>query len=162
MAKWRCCLVALLLGLAVAPPARACTYERPTPGVPDRHGTLYDTPIYDPGSKSYFALIWARRENIYRAFTWAMADKQAATREYKGVHGRLAIVDTVEVHEFLERTFHTPCETWIGLRYWCGPQKLQRQDSPNYNQTQLNSYNYICPVFNELAPSINPTVSESE
>jgi hypothetical protein len=128
--KWGGFVVALSLALVgAAPSGHACSYQRPTPGIPDRDGTLYDTPIYDPDSKSYFALIWARTENVYRAYTWDMANKQAVTRQYKGVHGHLAVVDSVEVHEFLQHTFHTPCETWIGLRYWCGPRSLQWVDS---------------------------------
>ena len=49
---------------------------------------------------------------------------------YKGVHGRLAIIDTAEVHSFLPRTFQPNHYqyVWIGLRYLCGAKKLEWSD----------------------------------
>lgn len=100
-------------------------YERPTPGVPDKNGVLWDTPVYEPVTKKYYALIWAHNpKDVYLGVTWETADALAKAREYKGARGRLAIVDTVEVHQFLERTFHPDEPTWIGLRYACSTRTL--------------------------------------
>jgi hypothetical protein len=106
------------VGLAVADD------YRPAPGIPDRYGILYDTPIYDPVSKSYFALAWAHK-TVYRGTDWLTANAEARSREYKGIHGRLAVVDSLEIHEFLERTFHPNVDVWIGLRYWCQKKTLE-------------------------------------
>jgi hypothetical protein len=106
-------------------PALACAEARPSPGIAEK-GVLYDTPIYDPGSKRYFALMWARNpQDIYRGANWAKANTDAKARQFKGVQGRLAVIDTPEVHSFLMQTFHPPCEAWIGVRYWCGPRQLE-------------------------------------
>src|SRR6185437_1006304 len=122
-------ILALLLGSAGV----RADYDRPVPGVPDKHGVIYDKPIYDPDSKRYFALIWAHDPaNNYLPTTWGTAYNQALTREYKGVRGRLAIVDTLEVHSFLERTFHPNVDAWIGLRYWCGGKMLQWADGKTW------------------------------
>jgi hypothetical protein len=38
---------------------------------------------------------------------------------YKGRRGRLAVVDSPELHAFLQNTFRPSDIVWIGLRYWC-------------------------------------------
>lgn len=116
-------LAILLLPLAWLP-ALACPYERPIPGVAAADGVLYDTPIYDPDSKRYFALVWAHRADDHGT-NWATAYAAAKERQYKGALGRLAVVDSIEVHDFLLKTFHPPCEAWIGLRYWCTARSLE-------------------------------------
>jgi Lectin C-type domain len=105
-------------------PAIACTEAQPTPGIRAPDGVLYDTPVYDAVSKRYFALYWARRE-AYHGTNWQDSEQLARSHYYKGVQGRLAIVDTPEIHSFLLQTFHQPCEAWIGLRYWCDARTLQ-------------------------------------
>jgi hypothetical protein len=90
---------------------------------------LWNTPVYDPGSKSYFELVpvttkqYATRDNP--ELNWRTAYQLAKQMEYNGVHGRLAVVSDLEVHEFLLRTFRPEHETWIGLRYLCGAHLLQ-------------------------------------
>jgi len=112
--------------LVQAHTASGCGTTRPVPGVADHDGILYDTPVYNEASKRYFALVWARNANdIYRGATWATANADARAHAYKGIHGRLAIVDALEIHQFLQHTFHPPCEAWIGLRYWCTPRTLE-------------------------------------
>ena len=78
-------------------------------------------PIYDPVSKRYFVMM-----NSVSPGTWDADYKQARSLWYKGVQGRMAMVDTLEVHEFLVQ--HFPLNyfdyVWIGLRYMCEAQKL--------------------------------------
>jgi hypothetical protein len=97
---------------------------------------MYGKPIYDPAAKKYFELIWAFN------LKWKEADAVARTQQYLGAQGRLAIVDNIEVHEFLLRTFRPNEITWIGLRYWCGAQSLE--DSMGKRTTQ--------PEFQAWAP----------
>jgi hypothetical protein len=92
-------------------------------------GQLVGVPVYDPGSKRYFAL--ERPQLEPQQFTmWPAVEKQAEDQSYKGVRGRLAIVDSAEVHEFLLRTFR-PNQyqfIWIGMRYMCDQRKLVTVD----------------------------------
>jgi Lectin C-type domain len=91
---------------------------------------IFDTPIYDPEAKRYFELVnatpppgtpYPRNEG----FDWDGAAADAAKHTFKGVQGRLAVIDAIEVHEFLLRNFRPDSEAWIGLRYWCTRHKLE-------------------------------------
>lgn len=96
---------------------------------PSLAAPLFDTPVYDPGAKSYFELVDA--SHMVKGYgsnegpTWAQANQFATRRMYKGVYGRLATVDSVDTHYFLERTFQPNYQTWIGLRLWCTRHVLQ-------------------------------------
>jgi hypothetical protein len=112
-----------LLLLAFAGAAAGQTYPEETPG------QLIGIPVYDPESKRYFALERAPREPPYRTM-WDNVAALARSQEYKGVRGRLAIIDSLEVHSFLLRTFR-PNQyefVWIGLRYLCNAKKLEWSD----------------------------------
>ncbi len=85
---------------------------------------LYDTPVYFAPAKKYFELINIR----WTQMNWAHANQDAQKRVFKGTHGRLAIADSLEVHEFLLKTFHIEYPALIGLRYWCDRHKLEWSD----------------------------------
>ncbi len=74
-----------------------------------------DPPIYNPASKSYFQLL--TQTTIKRS--WRFAHKAALSRTFKGVRGRLAVIDRPETHQFILQNFEVNKEIWIGLRYWC-------------------------------------------
>jgi hypothetical protein len=76
-------------------------------------GAVYGTPIYDPEAKRYFELIDAFNRE------WKEVKADAETHQYKGVQGRLAIVDSAEVHNFLLLKFRADKKTWIGMEYMC-------------------------------------------
>jgi len=91
---------------------------------------LYDTPVYNPETRSYFELVKVTKGYSIRganipAITWSNARKLARSRFYKGVRGRLAVVKSQSVNDFLRQTFKPDEKTWIGLRYWCAYNKLQ-------------------------------------
>src|SRR5579872_2693068 len=122
----RALLSLLLLGPMGA--ARA-GYDQPQPGVPDQNGVVWDTPFYEPTSKSYFAYKWAHNpKNIYEGFNYAHAEADASAQHFKGVQGRIAVVSTIAIHEFLLKKFHPDEPVLIGLRYWCKTHKLQSSD----------------------------------
>ncbi len=73
-----------------------------------------DPPIYNPASKSYFQLI---KEN--KTLPWLGARSAALSKNFKGVRGRLAVIDRPETHQFILQNFDISREIWIGLRYWC-------------------------------------------
>lgn len=81
-------------------------------------------PIYSPETKSYFELRTDARDGNQGGY-WRDADRLASALQYKGVRGRLAVVDNKKVHDFLRRNFVIKVQTWIGLRYWCRFGKLQ-------------------------------------
>jgi hypothetical protein len=92
-------------------------------------GQKLGIPVYDPEAKRYFAFMRAVSEPPYMAM-WESVEKQAASQLFKGVKGRLAIVDSIEVHDFLLRNFR-PNQyqyVWIGLRYFCKAKKLEWSD----------------------------------
>src|SRR3546814_16491925 len=85
------------------------------------------TPIYDSHSQSYFQLFG---DNVHPG-NWEAARIRAAQKFYKGVQGRLAVVDSEETHAFLLRAFklnRRHISVWIGLRYWCSARLLQWED----------------------------------
>src|SRR3546814_12247448 len=52
-------------------------------------------------------------------------------KAYKGVRGRLAVIDSAETHKFLLRAFDLDrrrISVWIGLRYWRSARLLQWED----------------------------------
>lgn len=82
--------------------------------------------VYDPAAKSYFALIYVPRTAKGTA-EWDAALQLARGMAYKGVQGRLAIVDSLETHEFLLQHFRPMHDqyVWIGLRYLCRARQLE-------------------------------------
>ena len=86
-------------------------------------------PVYNPATKSYFQL-FNDNAGANKGGRWDRAMKRAARKSYKGVRGRLAVVDSAEVHSFLQTEFALPLQKikegiWIGLRYWCSVRRLQ-------------------------------------
>jgi len=74
-----------------------------------------DAPVYNPATKSYFQML----PTTSRHGNWPESLVEAQGQFYKGVRGRLAVINTPEVHEFVMRNFDVSREMWIGLRYWC-------------------------------------------
>ena len=88
-----------------------------------------DPPIYNPASKSYFQLL----EQTTQKHSWRFAYTAALSRTFKGVRGRLAVIDRPETHQFLLQNFDLSHEVWIGLRYWCRYRMLQWNDLRPYS-----------------------------
>src|SRR5690242_10060017 len=116
---------------------------------------LYNTPVYDPASKSYWSLVDVhdRRVGYHAGYEWRDAAADAARSEYKGVHGRLAIVASAETHEFLLRTFRPTTDAWIGLRYMCETRLLIDSAGHSHAKTAFAPWDanwkqdiYICVV----------------
>lgn len=96
---------------------------------------LPQTPDYNPASKSYFQLF---SDNSYPGH-WMAARQRAGMKAYKGVRGRLAVVDSKETHDFLLQTFKLTkrrVSVWIGLRYWCSARMLQWEDGRPFEPTE--------------------------
>lgn len=93
-------------------------------------GVLYDTPVYDPISKSYFELI----KTPGPAHTYRGAMKFAKMKKFKGIRGRLAIIRSRETQQFLNRTLRPKSEAWIGLRMFCHRRVLFWSDGKIHNR----------------------------
>ena len=117
--------------LALARPRAAPTYRLAE--ARDAQGELLNTPVYDPNAKSYFEMVDGSHGMVqgpvgHEGPNWREAYQLSQRRNFKGSPGRLAIVTSLETHEFLLRTFRPKTQVWIGLRYWCSTRKLQWSD----------------------------------
>jgi len=133
----------------------------------------YDVkPVYDPVSKRYFAYMLSDPENTPWRNEWEWVDKFAKHLVFHGVHGRLAIIDSLEVHEFLLRNFHSAFKyingpAWIGLHYLCDEKQLQWSDGRFWKPGDFQAWDiewshdqYTCHSgFHDFAPIAyeNPT-----
>ncbi len=97
----------------------AQSQERAFDSLRDYGGRLFDVPVYDPYSKSYFELRNTPAGGGTRVANWPTADRIARSKSYKGVRGRLAIIRSREANDFILKTFKPPNETYIGLRMAC-------------------------------------------
>ena len=89
---------------------------------------LYNKPVYDPATKSYFELYFPDPEaqpDSVQSFTWDQAVETAKEQWFKSVRGRLAVVKTRATNNFLLKTFRPDHNAWIGLRYRCDARVLQ-------------------------------------
>jgi len=110
-------------------------YSNPLWSADDAHQSA---PIYDPASKSYFQLF---DDNLKGH--WVEAKALAATKFYKGVRGRLAVVDNAQTNEFILAHFdfnRGDASVWIGLRYWCSAHMLQWEGSLAYSPSDANHF----------------------
>ena len=92
---------------------------------------LYESKVYNPETKSHFELVRNQQPGLSTRcrtcyeFSWAVAKRLAQQRTFKGVRGRLAVVKSRQVNDFLRETFRPERAAWIGLRYLCRFNKLQ-------------------------------------
>lgn len=113
--------VAFVLALPAAPLVAQTYNDAPA-------GQKIGQPIYDPVAKRYFELMRADPRPFHDV--WDLVAEQARSLSFEGVQGRLAIVDSPEIHEFLLNTFHPGHYqyVWIGLRYLCRAKELVWSD----------------------------------
>ena len=93
---------------------------------------LYDTPAYDAKNDTYYELVSLKKQYPGRypkdVTSWEHVASLSATRVFKGRQGRLAIVASREVNDFLRDTFKPDLPAWFGLRYYCKYKKLMWVD----------------------------------
>ncbi len=108
-----------------------------------------DPPIYNPASESYFQLLWLTTERP----NWGSAHVAASSRTFKGVRGRLAVIDRPETHQFILQNFEVNEEIWIGLRYWCRFRMLQWNDLEPYSPADPGRFHAWHPRWYRVTPS---------
>jgi hypothetical protein len=115
---------------------------------PEREPVV-NTPVYFPGTKSYFELVaavpgdWDRGPSSDPVIRWVAANTKAQQRMHKGVRGRLAVVKDRAVHDFLLQTFRPDNITWIGLRYWCGVNRTQWVTGEFHNRGSFSAWDHL-------------------
>ena len=127
-------LAFFLASTGVSEPARAHVERAVGPQVSpllQRVDTINDAdgiPVLDAENDTYYQLIsvkkhWPNRY-VRDSVNWGQANGLAFGMTFQGRKGRLAIVESLQVHEFLRDTFRIDREAWIGLRYWCNYKKF--------------------------------------
>jgi hypothetical protein len=105
---------------------------------------VYDKPVYDPASKSYFELVKVTRPMspglAIPSLPYDKAAVAAAGRAFKGAPGRLAIVRSVETHLFILHNLRPREETWIGLRYLCKTHELKWVNGESLVKNQFQAW----------------------
>ena len=94
-------------------------------------GVLFNTPIYDPATRSYFELIETRGGASY-----GRALRAARKRTYKGVRGRLAVIRSQTTQQLINRVFRPDGEAWIGLRLFCSRRVLLWSDGQRLDKRE--------------------------
>ncbi len=107
-----------------------------------------DPPIYNPASKSYFQLLTQTTQKR----SWRFARSAALSRTFKGVRGRLAVIDRPETHQFILQNFEVNEEIWIGLRYWCRFRMLQWNDLKPYSPGDPGRFHAWHPQWYRVSP----------
>ncbi len=101
-------------------------------------------PVYNGATKSYFQLVTVPARRTVR---WNSARAQARGMVFNGVRGRLAVVDSAEIMEFVRDNFEVAEPTWVGARLLCKPRKLlwenakiqQRSDYARWHERWASS-----------------------
>lgn len=101
---------------------------------------VYDRPIYNPESKSYFELLDGRHLNG-QGPTWEQARDLAAKRSFGGAQGRLAIIRSPETDMFIRINLRPNHHTWFGLHYDCKQKKLIWTDGTDLKPGDYANWN---------------------
>lgn len=101
---------------------------------------VYDKPIYNPESKSYFELVDGRHIHG-QGPTWEQARNMAAERSFGGVQGRLAIIRSPETDMFIRINLRPNQHTWFGLHYDCKQKRLLWTDGTELKKGDYANWN---------------------
>jgi len=104
----------------------------------------YGKVLYYAPSGRYFELVKVTKadapDRYIPDYTWLQADQAARQRVYKGIKGRLAAVDTQEVHTFILENLQPDQWTFIGLRYFCKVRKLLWTNGKSLERGQFQAW----------------------
>ncbi len=103
-------------------------------------------PVYDERTGSYFQLVRDQKNGGRPAHgpNWAEAAANASSMSYKGRQGRLAVIDSPELYQWILNQWDLAAlrgghggDTWIGLRYWCPYRQLAWSDGTEHSFTSF-------------------------
>lgn len=145
---WRLLLVLLPLLLVFPPPAQAEQRRENRSGTDQARQVRANRDLGDPilfsGNGSYFLLV-EDFTGSSNGVDWEEARVAAAKRRFKGRQGRLAVIDSPELLEWVLTTFDLgqyahEGRTWIGLRYWCRFRQLTLANGAVYPDTGFTAW----------------------
>ena len=93
-------------------------------------------PIYNPASKSYFELRYR-----FKGITWAKMGQEAGAHQFKGVQGRLAVIDSYETHAFLSENIPRHFPAWIGMYVDCKTMNVYWVNGEQQLNSKINFWN---------------------
>ncbi len=103
------------------------------------HAVVIGTPVYNEETGSYFAL--GKLPRGQGQHNWAAIIRSIQPKHYNGRRGRLAVLKSKSVQNFILDNFDLPLQTWIGLRYWCKYSKLQWVDGTVLKNKDFQPWN---------------------
>ena len=106
----------------------------------------YNKPIYNPETKSYFENYDLYRDpnnpyGVYFAFEWPLAKQWAESRVFHGVRGRLAVIKSREVQEFIAKKLQPDDGAWFGLSFRCDSRSLWWVTGENWPLSAYQNWN---------------------
>ena len=116
----------------------------------DPRKPVYNKPLYNPETKSYFELHFPGEGMSYGEspeFNWRDAREYAPSRVFRGVRGRLAIVKTKETNDFIVKNLKPGCCPWIGLYFSCAERTLVWVTGEIWPLTAYNNWSRIWNVM---------------
>jgi len=120
----------------------------------NKDGSLFNQPVYNPATRSYFELVKVTGPGYRPDLNWQSARAAARKRFWRGVRGHLAIVKSRQVHDFLRITFRSDTIAWIGLRYMCAFNTLLWVNGDIHKRS---GFSYWAPVWNRYVPRSSGT-----
>jgi hypothetical protein len=124
----------------------------------DPRAPVVNKPVYNPETKSYFELFRPDQRAVDLAgastvrpdlvdINWEDARLIAASRLFRGVRGRLAVVKTEQTNQFIIKSLRPAAgnAAWIGLRFMCSGRTLQWIDGELW---PLTAYANWAPIWN--------------
>ncbi|MEX2481062.1 MAG: C-type lectin domain-containing protein [Gammaproteobacteria bacterium] len=100
---------------------------------------VMEPPVYVEETKSYFTLVTVGNAAM-PGLSWHNAYLRARTLTHNGVPGRLAIIPSRSVNDFLRDSFRPKRAVWIGLQYYCHLQKLVWVDGKELSRFEYQNW----------------------
>jgi len=137
MKRWLAAAVAIV-ATAITIGAFAQNLSLPIPSLPGPlppdpaktlwGGAVFNKPVYNPETKSYFEYYFPSPGLLYNSelqFGWETSKRMAEERVFHGVRGRLAVIKDKETNDFIVKALKPQDGAWIGLEYMCDLRALR-------------------------------------
>ncbi len=97
-----------------------CAFALTAPAIAAGKKPVLDKPVYLEANDTYYELVSSASLGVKaRRLLWRYAKAASERRHYKGRRGRLAVVTSAEVHNFIRDALRPNQSAWIGLRFFC-------------------------------------------
>lgn len=114
-------------------------------GLPAMAAPVLEKPLYSESSKSYFELVQDLQISLEGPF-WRQASELAEKRYFKGVRGRLGIINSAQTDLFIRTNLRPNFAMWFGLKFdckiknlvWSNGETLKRSGYSNWDPKGWN------------------------